>query len=73
MPSWKLLLKEGDVLCFYDIVVKIKELPTPEGKIINKVISVCRLILVNPATNASGEHGEITCDQAFFFRRSAKV
>ena len=55
MPSWKLLLKEVDVLCFYDIVVKIKELPTPEGKIINKVISVCRLILVNPATNASGE------------------
>ena len=55
MPSWKLLLKEGDVLCFDDIVVKIKELPTSEGKITNKVISVCKLILVNPATSASDE------------------
>ena len=32
MPSWKLLLKEGDVLCFYLIIVKVKELPTSEGK-----------------------------------------
>ena len=42
-------------LCFDDIVIKIKELPSSEGKIINKVISVCKLILVNPATSASGE------------------
>ena len=28
----KVLLQEGDVLCFDDIVVKIKELPTPERK-----------------------------------------
>ena len=40
---------------FDDIVIKIKELPSSEGKIINKVISVCKLILVNPATSASGE------------------
>ena len=40
---------------FCDIVVKVKELPTSEGKIINKVISVCKLILVNPASSASGE------------------
>ena len=25
MPSWKLLLKEGDVLCFDDILIKIKD------------------------------------------------
>ena len=43
MPSWKLLLKEGDVLCFYDIVVKVKEL--------NKVISVCKLVLVSKSGN----------------------
>ena len=54
MPSWELLLKEGDFLCFDNIVVKIKELPTSEGKIINKVISVCKLILINPAKSASG-------------------
>ena len=33
--------------------VKIKELPTPERKMINEVISVCKLILVNPATSES--------------------
>ena len=36
-------------------VVKIRELPTPERKMINEVISVCKLILVNPATSASVE------------------
>ena len=51
----KLLLKEGDFLCFDDIVVKIKELLTPERRMINKVISVCKLLLVNPATSASGQ------------------
>ena len=57
----KLLLKEGDFLCFYDIVVKIKELPTPERKMINEVISVCKLLLVNPATSASGERSFFHC------------
>ena len=35
--------------------VKIKDLPSPERKMINEVISVCKLILVNPATSASVE------------------
>ena len=39
----------------YVPVVKIKELPTPERKLINEVISVCKLILVNPTTSASVE------------------
>ena len=30
-------------------------LPQSEGKIINKVISVCKLILINPAKSASSE------------------
>ena len=62
----KLLLKEGDFLCFDDIVVKIKELPTPERKMINEVISVCKLLLVNPATSASGE-------RTFFTARRLKT
>ena len=32
-------------------VVKIRELPTPERKLMSKVISVCKLILGNPATS----------------------
>ena len=39
----------------YVPVVKIKEMSTPERKLINEVISVCKLILVNPATSASVE------------------
>ena len=51
----KVLLKEGDFLCFDDIIVKIKQLPKPERKMINKVISACKLLLVNLATSVSGE------------------
>ena len=32
-------------------VVKIRELSTPERKLMSEVISVCKLILVNPATS----------------------
>ena len=32
LEIFKVLPQEGDVLCFDDIVVKIKELPTPERK-----------------------------------------
>ena len=39
------------LLCrFMSSVVKIRELPTPERKLISQVTSVCKLILVNPAT-----------------------
>ena len=55
MEIFKVLLKDGDFLCLDDIIVKIKELLTPERKMINKVITVCKLILVDPATSAAGE------------------
>ena len=49
MKIFKLPLKDGDFLCFDDIIVKIKKLFTPERKMINGVITVCKLILpVNP-------------------------
>ena len=41
-----MLLKDGDFLCLDDIIVKIKELLTAERKMINEVITVCKLILV---------------------------
>ena len=37
------------------IVVKIKELPNPEREMIKEVITLCKLILINPATSAAGE------------------
>ena len=55
MEIFKVLLKDGDFLCLEDIIVKIKELLTPERKMINDVITVCKLMLVDPATSAAGE------------------
>ena len=36
-------------------LVKIKELPNPEREMIKEVITLCKLILVNPATSAASE------------------
>ena len=55
MEIFKVLRKDGDFLCLDDIIVKIKELLTPERNMINVVITVCKLILVDPATSAAGE------------------
>ena len=54
MEILEVLLKDGDYFCFDDVIVKIKELPNPEREMI-KVITLCQLILVNPATSAAGE------------------
>ena len=53
MEILQVLLKDGDYFCSDDIIVKIKELLNPEREMIKKVITLCKLILVNPATSAS--------------------
>ena len=55
-------------LCLDDIIVKIKELLTPERKMINEVITVCKLILVDPATSAAGDH-----ERSFSTARRLKI
>ena len=50
--------------------VKIRELPTPERKLISEVISVCKLILVNPATSASVERSFSTAQRLKTWFRS---
>ena len=57
MEILQVLLKDGDYFCFDDIIaiVKIKEQPNPEREMIEEVITVCKLILENPATSAAGE------------------
>ena len=62
--------KDGDCLCFVDIIVKIKELLTPERKMINEVITVCKVILVNPATSAAGERSFSTAQRLKTWLRS---
>ena len=55
-----MLLKDGDFLCLDDIIVKMKELLSPERNMINEDIMVCKLILVDPATSAAGERSFTT-------------
>ena len=55
MEILQVLLKDGDYFCFDDIILKIKELLNPEREMIKEVITLCKLILVNPATSAAGE------------------
>ena len=47
------------------VVVEIRELPTPERKLMSEVnvISVCKLILVNPAISASVERSFSTAQR----------
>ena len=39
MEILQMLLKDGDYLCFEDIIVKMKELPNPEREMIKKLSS----------------------------------
>ena len=57
-------------VCFDNIIVEIKELLTPERKMINEVIAVCKLILVIPATSAAGERSYSTARRLKTWLRS---
>ena len=65
-----MLLKDGDYFCFDDIIVKIKELPNPEREMIKEVITLCKLIVVNPATSVAGERSFSTARRLKTWLRS---
>ena len=71
MEILQVLLKDGDYFCFDDIRVKIKEPPNPcrTGND-KKVITLCKLILVNPATSAAGERSFSTARRLKTWLRS---
>ena len=70
MEILQVLLKDGDYFCFDDIIVKIKELPNPEREMIKEVITLCKLIVVNPATSAAGERSFSTARRLKTWLRS---
>ena len=70
MEILQMLLKDGYCFCFDDIIVKIKELPNPEREMIKEVITLCKLILVNPATSAAGERSFSTARRLKTWLRS---
>ena len=53
-----------------DIIVKIKELPNSEREMIKEFITLCKLILVNPATSAAGERSFSTARRLKTWLRS---
>ena len=70
MEILQVLLKNGGYFCFDGIIVKIKELANPEREMIKEVITLCKLILVNPATSAAGERSLSTARRLKTWLRS---
>ena len=55
LEIFKVLVKDEELNCCDDILVYIKKLPEPGKSMINEIITICKLLLVNPATSAAGE------------------
>ena len=72
LEVFKVIMKDNDsqFVCFHDILVKIKELPEPEKSMISHIITICKLLLVNPATSASGERSFSTARRLKTWLRS---
>ena len=45
----------SNIVCFDDFLQKVKQLPPAESSLIGNVLTVCKLLHVNPATSATGE------------------
>ena len=48
-------MRDGEFTCLDDILAKIKQLSEAEKCVISEIITLCKLLLVNPATSAAGE------------------
>ena len=55
LEIFKVLMKDGEFTCFDDILAKIKQLSEAKKCMITEIITLCKLLLVNPATSAPGE------------------
>ena len=47
--------KDGEFACLDNILARIKQLSEAEKCMISEIITLCKLLLVNPATSAAGE------------------
>ena len=48
LEIFKVLVKNDELKCFDDILVYIKKLPELEKSMINEIITICKLLLLNP-------------------------
>ena len=51
----KVLIKDMQINCLADVLKAVKSLTDHERHMITEVIVICKLLLVNPATSATGE------------------
>ena len=64
--SLKVLIKDAQINCFVDVLKAVKSLTDHERHVITEVIVICKLLLVNRATSATGE-------RSFFMARIVKT
>ena len=51
----KVLIKDAQINCFADVLKAVKSLTDHERHMITEVIVICKFLLVNPASSATGE------------------
>ena len=49
------MIKDAQINCFTDVSKAVKSLTDHKRRMITEVIVFCKLLLVNPATSATGE------------------
>ena len=52
---YQLLKDKGTMECFDDIFCEVKKLSSAERSLVSEVVTLCKLLAVNPATSASSE------------------
>ena len=55
LEIFKVLMEDGEFTCLDDILAKIKQLSETKKCMISEIITLSKLLLVNPATMAAGE------------------
>ena len=68
--TFGVLVKGIDLQCFQDILTAVTNLQQHERRLIDHVITVCKLIHVNPATSATGERSFSTARRVKTWQRS---
>jgi hypothetical protein len=71
--TFGLLVKGNEFQCFPDILTAVKNLHPHERQLIDNVITLCKLIHVNPATSATGERSFSTARRVKTWQRSTML
>ena len=63
LDIFKILMKDKKLECFLDILDAVKNLDHNTSPMISEVITICKLLLVNPATSTTGERSFSTAQR----------